>query len=153
MLRNESSALKTIARGGDRVRNARRHKWPEWPILDGANGRPDRSHGYRVSIVTEDWRFRMLTPAKGDYASVHLNAEARQVADAWDPAKDEAAGNQCRPYRGASVMRVPGRIHMTWENENTLKIETDAGMQTRLLRFGRPQPAAGEPTWQGNSAA
>jgi len=38
-----------------------------------------------------------------------------------------------------------------------LKIETDAGMQTRLLRFVAPgsnaQAASGEPTWQGTSIA
>src|ERR1700732_4339731 len=49
--------------------------------------------GYWVSVVTEDWRFRMVTPAKGDYASVPLNAAARAVADKWGPAKDEAEGN------------------------------------------------------------
>ena len=109
--------------------------------------------GYWVSLVTEDWRFRMVTPAKGDYASVPLNAEGRKVADAWDAARDEAAGNQCKAYGAAAIMRVPGRIHITWENENTLKIDTDAGTQTRLLRFGRPQPQTGEPAWQGDSAA
>src|SRR6266481_3453786 len=67
--------------------------------------------GYWVSIVTEDWRFRMLTPAKGDYASVPLNAEARKVADAWDPAKDEASGDACKSYGAAAIMRVPGRVH------------------------------------------
>jgi len=92
--------------------------------------------GYWVSIVSEDWRFRMLTPPKGDYAGVPLNAEGRKVADAWDPAKDEAAGDQCKSYAAAAIMRVPGRIHITWDNENALKIETDAGTQTRLLHFG-----------------
>src|ERR1700732_2892742 len=87
--------------------------------------------GYWVSIVSEDWRFRMLTPAKGDYAGVPLNAEGRKVADAWDPAKDEAVGEQCKSYGAAAIMRVPGRIHITWDNESTLKIETDAGTQTR----------------------
>src|SRR5271169_6380949 len=51
--------------------------------------------GYWVSLVTEDWRYRMLTPPKGDYQAVPLSAEGRKVADAWDPAKDEAAGEQC----------------------------------------------------------
>lgn len=109
--------------------------------------------GYWVSIVTEDWRFRMLTPGKGDYASVPLNAEAIKVADAWDPAKDEAAGNQCKSYGAAAIMRVPGRIHISWEKESTLKIETDAGMQTRLFHFGRPQPPSAQPVWQGFSVA
>jgi hypothetical protein len=54
--------------------------------------------GYWVSIVTEDWRFCMITPPKGDYTGISLNAEGRRIADAWDPAKDEAAGEQCRSY-------------------------------------------------------
>src|SRR5690348_14090951 len=109
--------------------------------------------GYWVSIVTEDWRYRMVTPAKGDYASVPLNAEGRKVADTWDPTKDEASGNQCKSYGAAALMRVPGRLHITWADDNTLKIETDAGTQTRLLHFGAAQPSGGEPTWQGSSAA
>src|SRR5689334_8662855 len=107
--------------------------------------------GNWVSIVTEDWRFRMVTPPKGDYASVPLNAAARAVADKWDPAKDEAEGNACKSYGAANIMRVPGRLHISWQDDNTLKIETDAGQQTRLLHFaGTP---SGEPSWQGYSVA
>jgi hypothetical protein len=107
--------------------------------------------GNWVSVVTEDWRFRMVTPPKGDYASVPLNAAARAVADAWDPAKDTAAGNACKSYGAAGIMRVPGRLHISWQDDTTLKIETDAGTQTRLLHFtGTP---GGEPSWQGYSAA
>src|SRR5437763_430062 len=92
--------------------------------------------GNWVSIVTEDWRFRMVTPPKGDYASVPLNAAARAVADKWDPAKDEADGNACKSYGAANIMRTPGRLRISWENDTTLKIETDAGQQTRLLHLG-----------------
>jgi hypothetical protein len=109
--------------------------------------------GYWVSIVTEDWRFRMLTPAKGDYASVPLNAAGRKMADGWDPAKDEAAGDQCKSYGAAAIMRVPGRVHITWDNENTLKIETDAGTQTRLLHFGGLNLNGPQDTLQGVSVA
>jgi hypothetical protein len=109
--------------------------------------------GYWVSIVTEDWRFRMVTPVKGDYSSIPLNPEGRRVADAWDPAKDEATGNQCKSYGAANVMRQPGRVHLTWEDDQTLRIETDAGTQTRLLHFGAARAPAGEPQWQGYSAA
>ena len=109
--------------------------------------------GYWVSIVTEDWRWRMMTPAKGDYASVPLNAEGTRVAGTWDPAKDEAAGEQCRSYGAPAIMRVPGRLHITWQDDNTLRVDTDAGTQTRTFQFGRPQPPAGEPTWQGHSVA
>jgi len=94
----------------------------------------------------------MVTPSKGDYASLPLNAEGRRVADTWDLAKDEAAGNQCKAFGVGNVMRNPGRVRITWENENTLRIDTDAGTQTRQLHFGESQPPA-QPTWQGHSVA
>ena len=95
--------------------------------------------GYWVSIVTQDWRWRMVTPAKGDYQGIPMTPEARKVADAWDPARDEAAGEQCRSYGAPALMSVPGRLHITWQDDTTLKVETDAGTQTRLLRFGNVQ--------------
>jgi hypothetical protein len=109
--------------------------------------------GYWVSIVTEDWRWRMVTPQKGDYSSVPISTEGRRVADTWDPAKDEKEGNACKAYGVGGIMRVPGRLHITWDNDTTLKIETDAGTQTRLLHFGDAQAPAGEQGWQGYSAA
>jgi hypothetical protein len=110
--------------------------------------------GYWVSLVTQDWRFRMVTPRKGDYQGVQLTPEAAKVADAWDPAKDEAAGEQCKSYGAPALMSVPGRLHITWQDDNTLKVDTDAGTQTRLLRFGDSQTAADGPrTWQGVSQA
>jgi hypothetical protein len=107
--------------------------------------------GYWVSIVTEDWRWRMTTPPKGDYAGVPLNPEGRQIADAWDPAKDEASGDQCKSYGAANLMRVPGRLHITWQDDQTLKVEMDAGSQTRLFSFGVPRSQGGD--WQGVSRA
>jgi len=116
--------------------------------------------GYWVSVVSEDWRWRMVTPIKGDFASIPLNNEARSVGNAWDPAKDTAAGEQCKSYGAPAIMRVPGRLHISWADENTLKIETDAGTQTRLLHFVGNAPGGagkavqgGERTWQGYSAA
>lgn len=108
--------------------------------------------GSWVSVVTEDWRFRMVTPKKSDHPSIPLNAEGVRVAAAWDPAKDEAAGEQCRAYGAAGVMRVPGRLRVTWQDDNTMKVETEAGTQTRLLRFGGSADS-GAPDWQGSSAA
>ena len=109
--------------------------------------------GYWVPVITEDWRWRMLTPPKGDYASVPLNDEGRRVADTWNLAKDEAAGMACKPYGIGNIMRMPGRMHITWQDDTTLKAEFDAGTQTRLLRFTSSAPAAGEKTWQGSSSA
>ena len=108
--------------------------------------------GYWVSLITEDWRWRMVMPARGDYQSVPLTAEAKRVADGWNPAKDEAAGEQCRAYGAAGIMRMPTRLHVTWADEETLKVETDAGTQTRLLHFGAWK-GGGRPSWQGDSAA
>ncbi len=109
--------------------------------------------GYWVAFVTEDWRFRMVTPKKGDYQGVPMNDAARQIAAAWDPAVDEAAGNQCKAYGAGAIMRVPSRLHITWQDDNTLRIDTDAGTQTRTFHFGRAAAASGERTWQGYSTA
>jgi hypothetical protein len=95
----------------------------------------------------------MMTPAKGDYPSIPLNAEGRKVADAWDPAKDEAAGNQCKAYGAGAIMRVAGRFRITWENDNTLRVDSDEGNQSRVFRFGRTPPSNGGATWQGDSTA
>ena len=108
--------------------------------------------GTWVSLVTEDWRWRMRTPPKGDYASLPLTPAATKVADAWDPARDTAAGEQCRGYGAPAIMRLPGRIRIGWENDTTLKVETEAGTQTRRFHFGQP-PAQATPDWQGVSAA
>jgi hypothetical protein len=110
--------------------------------------------GYWVSIVTEDWRYRMVTPAKGDYQGLSmLNPEAMKVAAAWDPIADEKAGQQCRSYGAAAIMRVPGRLHITWLDDNTLRIEFDAGMQSREFRFDPSAPKSAERSWQGDSVA
>ena len=108
--------------------------------------------GLWVSVVTEDWRWRMRTPPKGDYASVPMTPAAVKVADAWDPERDTAAGEQCRAYGAAAIMRVPGRIRISWDDDTTMKVEAEAGAQTRLFRFSQ-SPAPGAPTWQGTSVA
>ncbi len=48
--------------------------------------------GYWVSVVVEDWKWRMVTPKKGVYDSLPLNPAGRKLADTWDPAKDESRG-------------------------------------------------------------
>jgi hypothetical protein len=109
--------------------------------------------GYWVSVVTEDWRWRMVTPIKGDFASIPLNAEGRRIGQSWDPAKDEAGGEACRAYAAPALMRIPGRLHITWRDDRTLQIEADSGTQTRLLHFGGKPPANAKPSWQGYSVA
>jgi hypothetical protein len=109
--------------------------------------------GYWVSYVTENWRYRMVTPAKGEYRRIPVSPAAIPIINGWDPAADERAGEQCRSYGAAAIMSVPGRLHITWQDENTLRIDTDTGRQTRLLRFSRRSGAPARPTWQGDSSA
>jgi hypothetical protein len=109
--------------------------------------------GYWVSVVTERWRYRMMVPDKGDFQFVPLNPEGRKVADTWDPAKDQAGGLACKSYAAPAIMQVPGRIHVYWQDNNTLRIDTDSGTQTRLFHFGGKAPENEAPNWQGYSAA
>jgi len=109
--------------------------------------------GYWVSVVTQDWRWRMVTPARGDYESIPITLEAKKVGDAWDPAKDEAAGEQCKSYGAPALMAIPTRLHITWQDDNTLKVETDSGTQTRQFHFGKWKPQDAAATWQGDSTA
>ncbi|MGH7120483.1 MAG: hypothetical protein ACREFP_16090 [Acetobacteraceae bacterium] len=121
--------------------------------------------GYWVSLITQDWRFRMVVPGRGEYAAVPINIKGKQFADAWRAAPDEAAGKQCEAYGAAVLMRNPEQLHITWQDANTLRVDTDAGMQTRLLHFLPPRPRRGPPapfmaphtnappSWQGQSVA
>ncbi len=95
--------------------------------------------GYWVSQIVDEWRFR-VKPEKGDIPYLPINAEARRIADAWDPDKDAAEGNACKAYGAVGILQRPGRLHIAWQDDVTLKIDADAGTQTRLLHFG-PAPA------------
>ncbi len=114
---------------------------------------PSDFTGYWVAVVTEDWRWRMMTPRKGDVASIPVTAEGRRAAESWDPAKDIAAGEQCRAYGAAGIMRMPVRLHIAWQDDNLLKIEIDNGAQTRLLHFDAKARPPEAPEWQGFSLA
>ena len=109
--------------------------------------------GYWVAIISEDWRWRMVTPSRGDFPSIPINLAAQKIAEAWDPAKDEAAGEQCKAYGAPGLMRGPTRLHITWLDDDTLKLETDYGMQTRLFEFGATSRGTAKPSWQGASVA
>lgn len=109
--------------------------------------------GQWVSIVTEDWRFRMLTPAAGDFPGLPLNAEGRRVAAEWDPARDAANGSACRAYGAGGLMRMPTRLRIEWQGDSTLEIRSDAGRQLRRLQFSDAPDREGEGGWQGVSTA
>ena len=109
--------------------------------------------GYWVAVVNEDWRYRMVTPPKGEYGGVPITKEALQIVNNWDPTADEKAGEQCKSYGAGAVMRLPARFHITWQDDSTLKVEVDAGTQTRLFRFAPAAAPTVPPTWQGDSTA
>jgi hypothetical protein len=132
--------------------HAQRGQGPPAPTTARAAAAIDLT-GTWVSVISEDWWLRMVTPPKGVYTHLVLTPAARKAADAWDPARDEAAGEQCKGYGAAAITRLPGRIRISWQDENTLKLEFEAGNQVRLLRFGAASPPAAEPSWQGVSVA
>jgi len=125
------------------------------PPPTGRAGAPVDLTGTWVSVVTEDWEARMMPPVKGDYTTVEtvMTPEARKVADTWQSSME----GRCEAYGVGGVMRVPGRLRISWQDEGTLKIETDAGAQTRLLHFVAPgsniAAAAGPRSLQGYSVA
>lgn len=135
------------------------------PPASAREGAPVDLTGQWVAVVTEDWRWRMVTPPAGDTASIPLTPLGLAAARAWDLAADNAAGEQCRAFGAGGIMRMPGRLRIGWQDDNTLKIETDRGQQVRLFRFiatGRqnllpqlddPLEAPGAPSWQGHTAA
>jgi hypothetical protein len=109
--------------------------------------------GNWVALVTEDWLWRMVTARKGDVTSIPVNPRGRQVANEWNLEQDNANGEQCRAFGAAGLMRMPTRLHITWQDDNTLRIDTDAGEQTRLLNFAPDAPVPTEASWQGHSKA
>jgi hypothetical protein len=108
--------------------------------------------GYWMSMIVDEWRFR-VTPQKGDIPWMPLNPEARKVAGAWDPAKDEAEGKACKAYGAVGITQRPGRMHITWADDNTLKADFDTGTQTRLFHFSAAPADKGAASLQGYSAA
>jgi hypothetical protein len=122
------------------------------PARSGRDGAPIDLTGYWVSYVTENWRYRMVTPAKGEYRRIPAAPAALPLINNWDPAADERAGNQCKSYGAGAIMSVPGRLHITWQDADTLRMDTDAGTQTRLFHFST-RTAASKPDWQGESSA
>ena len=106
--------------------------------------------GYWTTLITEDWRWRMYTPPKGDFVSLPLNEEGLRVGNMWDPDEDEGT---CRPYGAGNIMRMPVRINVSWDDDYTLRLETDHGMQTRIFHFNPEDAMSSSSTWQGDSVA
>jgi hypothetical protein len=117
------------------------------------SGAPHDLAGYWVSLVTEDWRFRMVAAPVGDFQGISLTPAGQELANGWDPDADSASGNACKAYGAGGIMRMPTRLNINWASDNVLSIATDAGRQTRLLKFGAAQDQVGIGSLQGVSHA
>jgi hypothetical protein len=95
----------------------------------------------------------MMAAPAGDYQGLPLTPQAQEIANAWNPEADTAAGVACKAYGAGGLMRIPTRLHIEWLDDNVLSIETDAGKQTRLLKFGPAQDGEGAGSLQGISNA
>ena len=79
-------------------------------------------------VITQDWRWRMVTlPA---ISGLSVDPEAR-IADAWDPAKTPPASSA---DHGAPGLRASGRLHITWQDDNTLKTRRTLARASLPLR-------------------
>jgi len=125
---------------------------PQGPPLPAQKAALIDVTGYWTTVISADWRWRMMTPPIGDFSSVPLNPAGIQLTMAWNPQRDIADGAQCRAYGAAGVMRLPTRLHVHWADDETLEIDTDAGQQQRMLHF-KGQWNGGAPTPQGWSSA
>lgn len=132
---------------------------------DARAGAPIDITGQWVPLITEDWRWRMITPPVGDYISVPLNPAGVARTLAWDQAADRAAGRECLPYGPGGLLRLPVRVRFDWADGNTLQLQTDEGQQVRLFHFiapapggllpalARPAPDGAPPSLQGHTLA
>ena len=104
--------------------------------------------GYWVSIVTEDWIERMApdSPPSG-------TGGGRGGRGGGGGAPASNPNDPCRVYGAAGSLRVPGRIHITWADPDTLQVDMDAGTQTRLFHFNPASPAPAQRSLQGYSVA
>jgi hypothetical protein len=148
-MRDVAFALIALSLATQFCANAQSRSAPQ----DARTSAPFDMTGYWVSIITSNWRMHMVTPTKGDYHGIPLTAAGQKLADTWDPAKDEASSNQCRSYGAGGIMHLPGRLHISWSDANTLRMDTDAGTQTRLFHFGEWKAPTSKPTLQGDSTA
>jgi hypothetical protein len=95
--------------------------------------------GQWVAVVSEDWVYRMVVAPKGDVGSIPVNDAAKKAANEWTP----TATPSCKAYGAAGIIRMPSRLRISWDNDNTLKLQFDAGTQTRLLKFTPGIPPVG----------
>ena len=123
--------------------------WPA-PAVTGRAQAPFDLSGYWVALVTDDWRYRMLTPPKGNADYLPVNAEAQ--------ARDGRRGirRRTRPRRGVPRLRRRRRhaaagspAHHVGERQHA-EDGSRRGHADAPVRVRRGASRAGEPSWQGS---
>ena len=92
----------------------------------------------------------MVTPKSGVFDSLPLNGEGRKVGMSWDPAKDEAAGEACRAYTAANVMRLPAACTSRGATRTRCR-STRTPEHRRGCCTSPPRGQLPRPSWQGHS--
>ena len=140
-------ALAAPVEGGQRGAGA-----PQAAAATGKAGAPVDLTGYWVSLVTEDWIERMSPDSPPSGTGGRDAADRGATGGRGRGAAPPAGADPCRVYGAGGSMRVPGRLNISWVDDNTLKIEMDSGTQTRTLHFGQ-STAPAQKSLQGHSVA
>jgi len=140
-------AFVVSAEGGQRGAGA-----PPAAAATGKAGAPVDLTGYWVSLVTEDWIERMSPDSPPSGTGGRDAADRAAAVGRGRGAAPPAGADPCRVYGAGGSMRVPGRLNISWVDDNTLKIEMDSGTQTRTLHFGQ-STAPAQKSLQGYSVA
>ena len=108
--------------------------------------------GTWVSLVTEDWIERMSpdSPGSGTGGGFGGGGGGGRGGGGPEPA---ASQDPCAAYGAGGIMRVPGRVRISWQDDDTLLMELDAGSQRRVIDFAADAPASAGLSLQGRSTA
>jgi hypothetical protein len=111
-------------------------------ISAGSQTRHDLA-GYWLSGATQGWRHLTVVPVKVEYQGIPMNPVTGDLAGFWNATADGAAAQSCKAYGSGLILWTSGFSQSRWVYSNALRVESDAGRQTRPLRL---QPTANEVT-------
>ena len=79
----------------------------------------------------------MVTPCpKATRRACRRTSERRSSGESMGSREGTSRrGEQCRVFGAAGIIRMPIRLHISWQDDTTLKMEIDNGNQTRYTAF------------------
>ena len=109
--------------------------------------------GYWVSIVTQDWRWRMVTPAKGDYQGIQMTPEASKGCRRLGSGERRSRRRAVQVLRraraderpGAASHHLAGRQHAEGRDATPARrrVSCTSAQRTKTPRATRPRDLAG----------